>query len=183
MLHIQCTHTVLVYDLYQENDSLCLFQNGGQYKSLSQQQVPVILQSSDVPGGCNFDTEKTTAALAYVSGELAELEGKHVFFRMKFSQYSSAIPGYTEEAGPFYFRGRKLFITFKKHTYCNFFFKLTIWVLNFMVCCVGTYQLVVLISPSTNFSIDAGLKVPLNKSHFLLKLRYCELNINPVAIL
>lgn len=72
----------------------------GQYASLSQQ---VDLQSSTTPGGCSDAIERRVTATYDVSAKHAELKGKSVFFRMKFSQYPSGEFNFTNTKGSFFF--------------------------------------------------------------------------------
>lgn len=61
------------------------------------------LQSSIVPGVCNYSIKKRVTATADVSGGLAVLRGKTVFFRMTYAQYLSARSTSSNEVGPFSF--------------------------------------------------------------------------------
>lgn len=76
-------------------------QTGGQFSSLNLQ---ISLQSSTSPGACNYNIEKRLTATAELSGSLAVLSGKTVFFRMTYAQYPSAGSTSSNEVGPFSFQ-------------------------------------------------------------------------------
>lgn len=67
----------------------------------------MILQYSNVPGVCGFAFENRTTAKSDVSGKLKALDGKRIFFQMRFSQYDSAVLHYySNEVGPILFEGK-----------------------------------------------------------------------------
>lgn len=72
-----------------------------QFSSLNLQ---ISLQSSTSPGACNYNIEKRLTATAELSGSLAVLSGKTVFFRMTYAQYPSAGSTSSNEVGPFSFQ-------------------------------------------------------------------------------
>lgn len=87
---------------FNNNGLVCFnLQTGGKFISLNLQ---VSLQSSTAPGACNYSIEKRVTAIADVSGSLAVLSGKTVFFRMTYAQYPSARSTSSNEVGPFSFQ-------------------------------------------------------------------------------
>lgn len=87
------------------NDNLVgvFFQSHGPYSYLDS---PVHLQDSDVPGVCSFDIERRITAFSAISAKQRELEGRKVFFRVKFLQYPAGPVTFSNTAGPFYFPGK-----------------------------------------------------------------------------
>lgn len=98
------------------NDNLVgfFFQSHGPYSYLDS---PVHLQDSDVPGVCSFDIERRMTAFSTISAKQRELEGRKVFFRVKFLQYPAGPVTFSNTAGPFYFPGKyqSLRQCFEKH--------------------------------------------------------------------
>lgn len=92
----------------------CLFQLDGPFSYL---ESPVSLQSSNVPGVCSFDIERRMTAFSTISAKQRELEGRKVFFRVKFLQYPAGPVTFSNTAGPFYFPGKyqSLRQCFEKH--------------------------------------------------------------------
>lgn len=80
-----------------------ILQRNGQYLSLDS---PVYLQSINVPGVCSFDIERRVTAFSALSVKRREIEGRNVFFRMKFLQYPSGSTNFSNTIGPFYYQGK-----------------------------------------------------------------------------
>lgn len=64
------------------------------------------LQDANVPGVCSFDIERRITAFSAISTKQRELEGRKVFFRVKFSQYPAGPVTFSNTAGPFFFLGK-----------------------------------------------------------------------------
>ncbi|XP_052683316.1 uncharacterized protein LOC128163714 [Crassostrea angulata] len=67
-------------------------------------ESPVSLQSSNVPGVCSFDIERRITALSALPVKQRELEGRKVFFRVKFLQFPAGPVAFSNIVGPFYFQ-------------------------------------------------------------------------------
>lgn len=106
MSKVMCTWFVLLlvnFNVLLKYTCSFLFQLDGPFSYL---EPPMSLQSSNVPGVCIFDIERRITALSAISVKQRELEGRKVFFKVKFLQYPAGPGALSNIVGPLYFQGK-----------------------------------------------------------------------------
>lgn len=106
MSKVMCTWFVLLlvnFNVLLKYTCSFLFQLDGPFSYL---ESPMSLQSSNVPGVCIFDIERRITALSAISVKQRELEGRKVFFKVKFLQYPAGPVALSNIVGPLYFQGK-----------------------------------------------------------------------------